>query len=430
MRSPGAHIGGELADLEPMSATDSLKGRFIRIALIVSTLIYGFGFWVNRDRAFTDFRVLHLGSDLIAAGRANEAYDAATFSALAADHPQLGASARELDVFISPPPFAIAMRPLSVLSSNDALLLWMALGVLGLVGAVRLLRLPWWSSIIALVALPFGVANIYHAQTGFLAVLWVAAIHRLSVDDRPVAAGVVAGLAVLKPTLLLGVALWWLLDWRRWYPALLSAFGVGSAIVLATVVGGFEQWRLFFDALAFRASLDQEVVTNQPTIGEAVSRVAGTGIGAHPLAQLMYVAVGGVAMLVALRRWRGDTAVLSGFAMLVSILISPHMLIYDTGLVIVPAAVLLTRGIAVDAMERWTLIYTFSSLITIMSIGWLQVLNDWVMPGTVGVIMLSVMWAKLIDADAARQSVVLTRISADQCGLDGDGDSNGIAQAA
>ena len=385
-----------------MGSPDSTSARFVRMCLLFALVIYGFGFWVNRALAFTDFRVLHLAGRLVNDGRAEVAYDPSAFLSEAANDPYLSETARELDVFISPPPFALAIRPFAWLPSQVALGLWMAIGVVAVFAAMRLVRLPWWSAIPAL-AMPFGIANIYHAQTGFLAVLWVAAIHRLNVDDRPAAAGAIAGLAVLKPTLLLGVAVWWLLDWRRWYPALGSALAVGTAIVAATVLGGFEQWRLFLGALDARAALDQEVIANQPTIAEAVNRAFGTQIGSHPIALIGYVAIGAVAMFFALRRWRDNTAVLSGFAMLLSVLISPHLLIYDTGILIVPLAVLITMGVRATTIERVTGIYIVSSLMTILSIGWLGDLNGWTVPGTIGLIMIAAVWARAVDSAASHE---------------------------
>ena len=379
-----------------MGSADSTSARVLRMCLLFALVIYGFGFWVNRALAFTDFRVLHLAGRLLNDGKAETAYDPAAFLAEAANDPYLAETARELDVFISPPPFGLFIRPFALLPSQAALVVWLAVGVLGIVGAVRLLRLPWWSSIVALI-MPFGIANIYHAQTGFLAVLWVAAIHRLSVDDRPVAAGLVAGLAVLKPTLLLGVALWWLLDWRRWYPALSAALAMGTAIVGATVLAGFEQWRLFFGALDARSALDQDVMANQPTIGEVMNRAFGTDIGSHPIALVAYVTIGALAMFVAMRRWHDNTAALSGFAMLLSVLISPHMLIYDTGVLLVPVAVLFSAGAAIVTIERLTMVYVVTSLTTILSIGWLGTLNGWTIPGTFGVVFLAGLWVRAID---------------------------------
>ena len=385
-----------------MESSESTGTRFARVMLLFALVVYGFGFWVNRARAFTDFRVLHLGGRLVNEGRADVAYDSVAFAEEQALDPLLAETAGELDVFISAPPFALAIRPLSLLESQLALGVFMALGVFALIAAVKLLRLPWWSTIVALV-MPFGIAQIYHAQTGFLAIVWAAAIHRLAVDDRRIAAGAVAGLAVLKPTLLLGVAIWWLLDWRRWNRALGSAFAVGTSIAAVTLIDGFEQWRLFLTALSGYGVDEQTIAFNQPTLIELVSRVAGTNVGTHPLTLLVVLALGGAAMRAAIRRWSGDTAALSGLAMIVSVLVSPHLLIYDTGLLLISAAVLVNRNVDLRSIERITHIYVWTSLITIMSIGWLETLNSRTMPATIGLLAITMLWVRTVDSSIRSQ---------------------------
>lgn len=380
-----------------MPVADSLGTRLIRIFMLLCGLIYAYGFWVNRSLAFTDFRVLHLGAGLINDGRTDEAYDADAFTAAAAAHPELGSTARELDVFISTPPFAMAMQPFAWLSSNTALVVWMVLGVAAVFAAVKVLRLPAWAGLIALV-MPLGVANIYHAQTGFLALLWAAVIHRLCVDGKTVPAGLVAGLAVLKPTLLLGVALWWLLDWRRWYLALLSAFAVGTALMIPTVIGGLDWWRSFFGALDQRAELDLEVVANQPTLAELVNRLVGVDVGSHPVALVIYVLVGAAVMHLALRRWPDRVELLSGAAVIISVLISPHLLIYDTPLVVVPFAVAVRAGVSLNTLEQLAAVYIVSSLMTIVSFSPFGTINAYVVPGTIGMLIAGVVWFQALDS--------------------------------
>ncbi len=377
-----------------MSEADSLGTRVIRVFMLFSGLIYAFGFWVNRARAFTDFRVLHLGAEFAGEGRLEEAYDPNVFRAAAIDMDV--ESARELDVFISTPPFAWALLPLSWLSGNTALVVWMVLSVLAVFGALKLLRLPVWAGFLAL-ALPLGVANIYHAQTGFFALLWAAAIHRLCVDGRTVPAGLVAGLAVLKPTLLLGVAIWWLVDWRRWYPALLSAFALGTTLVSATLIGGFGVWKAFLAALDERSQID--IVYNQPTVSELVSRALGFEIGTSAVTQLVILGIAAVVLRMALRVWPDRVDLASGAAVFASILVSPHLLIYDTTLVVIPFAVAVQAGVPRRVLEQLIAIYVISSLMTIMSFEPFASINDIVAPSTIGMLAAAVVWGRSVGTD-------------------------------
>lgn len=377
-----------------MSEENFLGTQLVRFAGMFSATIFAWAIWLSRGSAFGDFRVLHLGARLINEGRIGDAYDPDAFQQEAIAEPTLEAA--ELLTFLSTPPFALAMRPFAFLSSNAALGVWLVLGVLAFFAAVRLLNLPWWTGLAAIV-LPTGLANIQLGQTGFFALLMAAAIHRLCVEDKVVAAGVVAGFAVLKPTLLLGVAIWWLLDWRKWHKALLSAAGVGTLLVLPTVVGGFEQWRLFLGALEARSAFEFEIVSHQPTIAEIVNRSFGTDIGGHPIASALYLVVGAVAMRAAIRRWPERTDVLSGAAILVSVLVSPHLLIYDATLIIIPFAVLVHAGSRGVERDRLVAIFLVTALMSILPMEPFSTINDYVIPTAIGLIVASVYWAWLID---------------------------------
>lgn len=377
-----------------MTAVDPFSTRVIRILLVTSALIYGFGFWVNRGLAFTDFRVLHLGAELAGQGRLESAYDSELFRAEAIE--MNVDSARELDVFISTPPFAWALWPLSWLSANTAMAVWMVLSVLAVFGSMKLLRLPLWAGLVALLV-PFGVANIYHAQTGFFALLWAAAIHRLCVDGRTVPAGLVAGLAVLKPTLLLGVAIWWIVDLRRWYPALLSAFALGTTLVSATLIGGFDVWKAFLAALDERSELD--IVYNQPTISELVSRAVGFEIGTSVLTQIAILGLAAIALRMVLHTWPDRVDLVSGAAILASILVSPHLLIYDTTLVAIPFAIAVRAGVPRPILEQLVAIYVVSSLMTIMSFEPFASINNVVAPSTIGMLAAATVWIRAVGTN-------------------------------
>lgn len=378
-----------------MSTQDTLGTRLTRIALMFSTLIFLFALWANRQWAFTDFRVLHFGSQLVKDGQADIAYDPVAFAEATNRHEQLSQTARELDTFWSTPTFALVMRPFALLSSNAALIVWLALGVIAVFAAVRILKLPAWAGAVAL-AMPFGGGNILTAQTGFFGLLWAAAIHRLCVDDKPVYAGLVAGLAVLKPTLLLGVAIWWLLDWKRWYPALLSALGLGTTLVAISTIGGIGNWQEFLGALESRGEINQFVIKNQPTLAEIGNRLVGPDIAEHPIAFALYLALGAVVIQMVRKRWPERTDVISGAAVLVSVLVSPHLLGYDAGLILVPFAVAVHAGVPHAMLERLMAIYVVTSLMMILGFGPFGAITDYTSPSTIGLIVILAMWVPLV----------------------------------
>lgn len=369
----------------------------VRIAAPFGAVFFLLGFWVHRSRQFADFRVLRLGGELIGNGQYVTAYDADAFSAIARSRPEFAASHRELDVFLSTPVFGWAMQPFSALAFEPAIAIWTLLGLGALVVSVRILELPIWVAPLAAM-MPFGVSNLHHGQTGFFAILLASIVHVLCVRERKVVAGLVAGLVILKPTLLIGVGLWWLLDWKRWYPSLLAAVPSASLLALPTLLGdGFDPWRHFAQSSADRVDVQSHVVANQPTLREFAKRLFGGEIGTSMGAQVVIVLVSVVGLWLLGRRWHSHTDILSGGAVFVSILVSPHLYVYDSGLVLIPLAVLVSHGARASTMELMVAIYTISSLATIMSLPPFGLINDWVSPGAVGMSALIILWVRELN---------------------------------
>jgi glycosyl transferase family 87 len=135
--------------------------------------------------------------------------------------------------FVSPPPFAWMVLPLSVFGAAGATYLWLALSLSALVAAwwlaapgVMPFRVLWLLGALAWYPLLYGLSL---AQPD-LVILGLAAIAwRLAEANRPYVAGVVLGLSVIKPQLLLIMPLV-LLAAGRWK---IVAAWAATALVLA-----------------------------------------------------------------------------------------------------------------------------------------------------------------------------------------------------
>lgn len=144
--------------------------------------------------------------------------------------------------FLSPPPFAWLLLPVYPLGAAASVAAWLLVSTLALVSAWWIAapgELPakglWLLGALAWYPVLYSVAL---AQPDLVLLLAVAAAWRLTEADRPYAAGVVLGLSVLKPQLLLLVPLT-LLFAGRWKVAAAWAATVAvlAAISLA-VIGG------------------------------------------------------------------------------------------------------------------------------------------------------------------------------------------------
>ncbi len=144
--------------------------------------------------------------------------------------------------FVSPPPFAWLILPLSVFGAAAATYAWLALSVAALVTAWWLAapgggtrRMLWLLGAAAWYPVLYGLSL---AQPALVIVLCAAVAWRLAENDRPYLAGAVLGLTAIKPQLLLllPVVLLFAGRWR-----IVAAWAATSAVLAAVsliVIGG------------------------------------------------------------------------------------------------------------------------------------------------------------------------------------------------
>lgn len=113
--------------------------------------------------------------------------------------------------FVSPPPAAWLVLPLSVFGAAATVYMWLAASVASLIAAWRIAApgtgvARWWWLLGALAWYPV-LYSLSLAQPDLLVLFLVAACWRLSEGGRPYLAGAVLGLAVIKPQLTLALPL-------------------------------------------------------------------------------------------------------------------------------------------------------------------------------------------------------------------------------
>jgi hypothetical protein len=142
--------------------------------------------------------------------------------------------------FISPPPYAWLVAPLSLLGAAGAVYAWLAISVASLTGAwwiaasgARAEKALWLLGALAWYPLLYGLAL---AQPELAVVLIVAVAWKLTESGRPYIAGAVLGLSVIKPQLTLLLPLVLLLG-GRWRVAVTWAATAGllAIVSLATI---------------------------------------------------------------------------------------------------------------------------------------------------------------------------------------------------
>ncbi len=289
----------------------------------------------------TDFLSFWSEGKLLAAGGAP--YDSAGHIAL---QREWYASASGYTAFFYPPQFLPVVRPIGALSYFPALAAWLAFTAGAFVAALRLWTraLPWLRLLLAVAAFPATLLVITHGQTSFLVAALLGGGAALQADGRKGWAGVLFGLATIKPQfgLLVPVAL---IAARQWRTIGAGALTVAALAASATALYGIEIWPQWLAAASTaQAALAGGAIGFAKLVSPfAALRLAGANVAAAYAGQAaVTVAVAGA---LALAAWRRGFTRAMGAAMLAGAsLATPFALDYDLVLLAFPL-VMLTRGV-------------------------------------------------------------------------------------
>jgi hypothetical protein len=269
-----------------------------------------------------------------------------------------------LEAFRNPPFYALLYLTTAGLPFAASAWVWAAVSLALIAGSVRLLVRPpsppiamgglspiFW----ALTFYPVFTAISYGQNTP-LSLFVFAVTYRLLAAGRPFLAGLAAGLLWFKPPLLLGLVVWGLLDLRRLWPAAVGVVITGAALVAGSYPLVPEVWHGFVGTLTKNVAFDnfEQFKMHNPVafwrllLPGVPDRVRWGLAAASSLA-----AVGAFAWLG--RRRRADLPVMFGAAVYLTLWASPHSLIYEWALLVVPGVLWLReRG---HRPEWWFLLY-------------------------------------------------------------------------
>ena len=316
-----------------------------RILFVVEVAVFLFliagthGWIVPLDHPLTtDFASFYAAGDLANAGNPALAYDQAAHFAAEQRVTEPGI---QYQFFYYPPVFLLICTLLARLPYLAAFVVFEAASLaLYLVVTRRILDEPGRAALVPMLAFPAVFWTVGLGQNALLtAALFGAGI--LSVDRRPVWAGVLFGALCYKPhlALLIPVAL---IAGRRW-----QAFAAASATVAALVLGstglfGWETWQAFLGVAAdSHATYELGRINLAGMISPfAAARLAGFDVGiAYAIQGLATLAA---AALVVFVWWRDQSFELRGASLAAATLIAvPVVLLYDFMLAAVAAAFLI-----------------------------------------------------------------------------------------
>jgi hypothetical protein len=249
-----------------------------------------------------------------------------------------------------PPHVAVLYAPLAALPFRaswvvtTALMVGAALGALALLRPViPVLRTAWWPCVaLSLTFVPLFVGVGLGQNTG-LSLLLVAATWRLLHDDRDLAAGTALGLLLFKPQLAIPLLVF-VLAAQRWRAvASAAAVGIATWVAGALILGPdwVSQW---LDGLSAFGEIDKASnAANAVALLGVVDRLLGGGTAGTAVAGLLDVALLAAVAWLWHRRAADDLSGAFAVAVPAAVLIAPHALYYDAGLIVLTGLVVLNR---------------------------------------------------------------------------------------
>jgi hypothetical protein len=250
----------------------------------------------------------------------------------------------EAKFYSYPPPGLLLTWPLSRLPHLVAWAVW-TFGGLGVLAAMLARPLGSRWAVIAVLATPAVFLNARVGQNGAVTAALMAGALSL-VDRRPVVAGAMLGLFVVKPQLAL-LAPVALIAGRRWR-ALAAAGATAAALVLASGLAlGWGAWAAYRNALPIQfglMALQTDIWRSMPTVFAAARQ-----LGLAPAAAwVLQAGSTGLAASVVAQAWRAPAPAPLRAAVFVvaTFLATPYALNYDTVSLLFAAVWLWDLGVA------------------------------------------------------------------------------------
>lgn len=239
-----------------------------------------------------------------------------------------------------PPAFLAVALPFAVFPYPPAAVAWVVLTWGAFAMAVRFWApAAWWLAM----AMPPLLINAITGQAGFLiAALFIAGMALL--PRRPLLGGILLGLMVIKPQL--GLVLPFALaagrEWRAFAGAALSA---GGFLLLGLLLFGVESYRAWLGSAHLYSAVVADGLAGWQRMASVYSALRFDGLGAA-LAWTVQILAGLAAVAATALLWhrKADWGARAGALAAATALATPYLFFYDTLLLIVPLAWLVTRG--------------------------------------------------------------------------------------
>ncbi len=282
-------------------------------------------------------------------GEGARLYDIGYQFALQASADVIGSTETGYSAFLTPPFHALTYVPLTYLPYEAAFVVLSLLGLVALVASLRLVgadvrrMLPWAASFFPV------FATISFGQNAFLSLIILAGTYALWRSRRLFLAGLVLSLILYKPQLAVGVSALWALQWRRDWRALAGLAAGGAAFAAISFIGMADASRAYLtfsrDVLPKLVTWSEPSVWHMHTPRNFFEILIGPGRVADGMA-LMIAAVAVAGFIRFRRAFAENPAMTFAGAILLTLLVTPHALVYDWVVLLIPAVLLWNERVA------------------------------------------------------------------------------------
>jgi len=288
----------------------------------------------------TDHTAFHTAALLLTQGRGDALFDYPDLYDFRVEQEILTGKPGFFDPFRNPPYYALPYKFTAHLPYLLSFAIWAGIGLLFLIAGLFLVRgrkigrpLLWALSFYPVFAVvSFG-------QNTLLSFGFFALVYRCLISERRFLGGLAAGLLLFKPQLLMGLGIWWLLSWKKYWASLLGlsvSGGLFAALSVWLVPDESLKWFHRLPDIAKYDAFEFFNLHNSRGFGDLLTgnRTLGIYIG---LAGLLLSLVWFTSFWT---RHRHDVTLMFVAAVLTTLWGSPHTMTYEWAIAILPAILL------------------------------------------------------------------------------------------
>jgi hypothetical protein len=334
----------------------------------------GFTRDIKGDPIGTDHVAFYSAAKLIDEGRGERIYDNEFMGSY--QPPLHGGTGWSLDAYRNPPFYALMYIPTARLPYLASFWIWTAIGLALLYLGLCLLGTPSPFSALVLALSFYPVFSVFSFGQNSLISFGIFCLTFYLMERKQLfLAGMAAGLLLFKPQLLLGLGVWWLLSFRRylWCWAGLAV----SGLILLGISYAFvpAETNLFIQKLPDIARYDAFMFWNLHNPRAFGTLIAWDNKKIGNIVGLIFLVTSVACLIWFWRRQRDNMPVMFAAAVFITLWGSPHTMIYEWTLTVIPAVLLWDR--VPEKRDDWVIIFAVAWAVLFISTPIAKGLFEW-----------------------------------------------------